>query len=225
MLAGALGAAATAAAFWVSEGALQDSRPDALGEGVPAETASTANSAGSEPQGAADTTYADWAAELARLSEQLQAERSARENLARRLSAAERRMQPMADAPTPTSDADGDLIDAEVAPERVAMSLDDAFAAEPRDDGWALETEDALYRKLSAPDIGVSGLAMVECRTSLCTIEGLHEDNGAQQRFMEEFPMMLDGMSGYVQTDRAADGSPITRVYLARSGFGLPDIP
>jgi hypothetical protein len=230
MLAGALGAAAAAAVFLVAEAALEDKLPGHVHGSDSTDTASTAASAGSGPATPADIMHADLAAELGRLREQLQAmeqdARRARDALARRLTVAEQRMQPMPDAAGSISDADSHLQEADAAPEAVAMSLDDAFADEPRDAGWALETEESLYRQLSTPDIGVSALAMIECRTSLCAIEGLHEDNAGQERFMDEFPALLEeGMSGYVHTDIAADGRPVTRIYLARMGFGLPEMP
>jgi hypothetical protein len=177
----------------------------------------------------AEARGADLAVEVSRLAEQLRAmeqeARKAREALARRLDVAEQRGGAAPSASDAAADAGGELPEAEVSAESIVFTLDDAFAEETRDAGWAMDTEELLYRQLSSPELGVAASAVIECRTTLCTIEGLHTDADAQARFIEAFPMLLDGMSGYVQAEVSADGSPMTRVYVARVGFGLPAMP
>ncbi|HEX2568047.1 MAG TPA: hypothetical protein VH877_00725, partial [Polyangia bacterium] len=128
----------------------------------------------------------------------------------------------------PEGPAAGEAAKAPAAPEPAAVvqALDRAFAAEPLDASWSAATDSAMRGRLATLTTGRSSVRSLECRSSLCRLEVVHDDAAQSSAFTErafagaEAPLWI---GTYVQTRVATpDGKEATVAYLVRGGRELP---
>lgn len=111
-------------------------------------------------------------------------------------------------------------------PATLVRTLDQAFATEALDAPWSAATDSAMRGRLATLTNGHSALRSLECRSSMCRLEVVHDDaqqssEFAQHAFTGEGAPLWVGT--YVQTRLATpDGKQATVAYLVREGRELP---
>ncbi len=106
---------------------------------------------------------------------------------------------------------------------RVAL-LDATLRAEGPDTPWAGASERTIREVSVNPELAGSSVQSVECRTTICRVEVLHDSEQAADRFggpfLAKLPNLPRGMVRRYPPD--ADGRSRSVVFLAREGHRLP---
>jgi hypothetical protein len=107
--------------------------------------------------------------------------------------------------------------------------LEAAFVAERSSSDWTREAQSTAQRKLAAMPSLSSSVRSVECRSSMCRIETVHQDAKSYRQFVEtaflnpETKLWNGGFFATLAGDHQ-DGSLAVVSYLARDGEGLPPV-
>lgn len=106
-------------------------------------------------------------------------------------------------------------------------SVEGEFAGQPTDNAWAASTRQALHDRLtSRARSSSSSLRSIECRSSICRVEVVHQDAAASQQFGERAFTDADerawnGPVVITPPQANPDGSLVMVMYLGREGTSL----
>jgi len=105
-------------------------------------------------------------------------------------------------------------------------AIEAGFGAEPTDAAWANKVTDLV--KGAVADKGAEGndIQMLECRSTLCRVEVFHSTPAAKAGFLHNFAFKVGSELPEltIQPIDGADGTSISRIYLARNGHALPPL-
>jgi type II secretory pathway pseudopilin PulG len=106
-------------------------------------------------------------------------------------------------------------------------SVENAFAAEPTNDAWAMPTRVALRDRMTAlSQASSSSLRGIDCRSSICRIEVVHRDADASRQFTDKAftdpdERAWNGPVILIPPRFDPDGSVAVVMYLGREGTPL----
>jgi hypothetical protein len=90
------------------------------------------------------------------------------------------------------------------------------------DASWSEHAERQLGDAFRGEKLAGSALQRVECRSTLCFAEVLHDDESAHDAFVSGFPALVDwAFDARLEVDRE-HGKPSTRMLITREGAALP---
>lgn len=102
--------------------------------------------------------------------------------------------------------------------------INTVFQAEPIDQQWSFDATHVITQALESAEARQTDLSRLECRSTMCLVEANHGDAAAADDFALKFPMQvaqaLPEITYYYQP--LDDGSVNVLMYLARSGYELP---
>ena len=104
--------------------------------------------------------------------------------------------------------------------------FDKTLKAQPRDSGWARQTETEINDALRSADLSAGNqITDLECKQSLCRLQVKHSTRAASDFLPMSLPMSLPGLGSawFVQDDD--HGQLSTLFYFARKGSTLPALP
>lgn len=105
-----------------------------------------------------------------------------------------------------------------------ARANETAFAGESIDKKWVNDTVPAIQNALSSKNLQGTMAKDVQCRSTLCRVEVVHENAEQRSLFERDFPMAMGQIlpSGAIHTTEYEDGASVTTLYLAKPGASLP---
>ena len=117
-----------------------------------------------------------------------------------------------------------------VEPAMIRQRLDDYFARERPDPGWAYDAQRTAEARIVGAIPKTSEVRSIECRASMCRIETAHQDLDQYQQFVHRALMDPETKlwnGGFFATllGEPAEGRVTTVAYLARDGEALPPMP
>ena len=94
---------------------------------------------------------------------------------------------------------------------------------EPTDQQWVADTRAVIEQTFASEEFSGATLTGIECRTSLCRVELLHDSLQSIDNFDVWWPQRLAPVLPNAVIDRVEldDGSVSTLIYLARAGYDL----
>lgn len=103
------------------------------------------------------------------------------------------------------------------------------FAREATDAAWAAQARSRLEAQLPRVTPAGSHVRSLECRTSLCRLELVHDNRAAyrelvERAFLDTSHHIGEGPAFSAQLDTTSDGRLITVAYLGRRGQPLPQL-
>ena len=103
-------------------------------------------------------------------------------------------------------------------------TIETSLHNEPVDSQWVTETRAVIADTFASEEFAGADLTNIECRTSLCRVEVLHESMQSVADFDSKWPHKLATVLPNALIDRMEldDGSVSTLIYLARMGYNLP---
>lgn len=117
-------------------------------------------------------------------------------------------------------------------PAEVEAQLHTAFASEEADSTWTTQAQATARTRLAAALPETSSLRSVECRSSMCRFETIHEDEGHIEQFMQKAfisgkTQIWNGGQFSTTVPEAGTGKLVVVSYLARDGKELhpPRLP
>jgi hypothetical protein len=151
-----------------------------------------------------------------------------------------RRLRETATAPTPvppaaaepptaappdraTADSEADKRQRAIAADRLATR----FQSEARDAAWSESARQDLRRELDALETAKDQVKLVECRSTLCKVEGRFETTRTFTEMMKKLFVGSDAKMAHggvmaPVVEVTADGQVRAEVYMARAGTSLP---
>lgn len=105
--------------------------------------------------------------------------------------------------------------------EKLISGLNDEFYQQDTDEHWSVQSSNQIYsyfdQMAQTESKGTSELRSVECRTSLCKVEVLHENAAAAEDFFLRFPSTVNNSLPSIsyQFENLPDGRVDVVMYLA----------
>jgi hypothetical protein len=110
-------------------------------------------------------------------------------------------------------------------PEDQVAYIDSVFGAQSYEGGWARDAARRLEDALTSIGGGASALSSVECRSSLCKAQIVHNDEAQFQRFLEQAFRAVsywDGPRLSLRDEPGADGRVTSTMFFAKEGSEMP---
>ncbi|WP_437554868.1 hypothetical protein WME97_22800 [Sorangium sp. So ce367] len=109
----------------------------------------------------------------------------------------------------------------------VRERLEDTFTQQGTDARWSAEAREAAREKLSAALPDTSSLRSIECRSSMCRVETVHQDFEQYEQFVRSTfmnPQEALWRGGFftLPVNDPREGELVTVAYVGREGAPLP---
>ena len=95
---------------------------------------------------------------------------------------------------------------------------------EPVDNNWSMHTAETIQESLESTEFTGTAVQDVECRSTLCRLEIIHNDLENQEIFHRHFSLKVGQIlpKMVVHSEQQDNGEISSMIYMARSGHGLP---
>lgn len=131
------------------------------------------------------------------------------------------------------SDGPASVIDRETAAQQQEQrdferkqAMEASFQKETTDTNWSIATIDLINQVLMRDELKQTQVVDMTCRSTLCRLEIVHPDQEAAGNFESTLPLQvgqaLPEISYHHQT--LNDGGVSTVLYMARTGYSLPEV-
>lgn len=109
--------------------------------------------------------------------------------------------------------------------ERIQL-IETSLQQEHVDASWSTEASDAIEQTFDSEELAGASLVDLECRSTLCRVEVLHDDSEQLTEFQLLFPNKIGHILPQLTLDHVEEGdsSTSTVIYLARDGYRLPRV-
>lgn len=105
------------------------------------------------------------------------------------------------------------------------QALETSLQNDPLDRSWSIQVSEQITQAFASEELAGISLDDVECRSTLCRVEVMHDDPMRRDEFEIWFPFKVAQFLPRLVMRRVDndDGSSSTVVYTARQGYRLPD--
>jgi hypothetical protein len=99
-----------------------------------------------------------------------------------------------------------------------------ALQRETPSDVWSVQATEALREALASEEFAATTVHEIDCRSTLCRLQVVHEDPIQQALFQNSFTFKVGPLlpKMMMHTDELGDGTISATLYLAREGHALP---